>query len=402
MPGGKQLRIALVHWAMPPTTGGVESHVADLALALAELGCAVTVLTGEQAPASLRGVEVRHIPLLSLELLRDRSSVPEDLQRALRQVLGEVIVAGGIQVVHGHNLHHFFSGPALALDELRQELGFRLHHTFHETWPDVLHQRRVYRRWDGNYAGSRFVQNKCARQIGFRPHLRPLGVDVERFRPHRPPMMEREAFRILHPARVLPWKGVHVSVDMLAQLRRRGIIARLVITDTQRIIDWDDELISYRNQILERLRSQGLTDLVEFRSVAYADIHHLYEEADVVVYPTVGEEPYGLVPLEAMSMERPVVASRSGGITETIVDGVTGFLVKPGDPAALAERVERLLRDREFSRRMGQAGRRHVIDNFNGREYAAWLLHQYVSRSFEEPLVHARRSTRKAEKGQSR
>jgi glycosyltransferase involved in cell wall biosynthesis len=46
-------------------------------------------------------------------------------------------------------------------------------------------------------------------------------------------------------------------------------------------------------------------------------------------YQTVGEEPYGLVPLEAMSCGRPIVASRSGGIPETVVDGVTGFTVAP-------------------------------------------------------------------------
>jgi glycosyltransferase involved in cell wall biosynthesis len=388
MAAREQLRVGLVHWAMPPTTGGVESHVADLALALAKLGCAVTVLTGEPAPAPLRGVEVSHIPLLNLDLLRDIRSVAGDLEAALKQVLGEVIAARGFQVVHGHNLHHFFAAPALTLDELRQELGFRLHHTFHETWPDVLHRHPVYRRWDGNYAVSRFVQNECVRQIGFRPQLRPLGVDTERFRAHRPPMTEREVPVILHPARVLPWKGVHVSVDMLAQLRRRGIAARLIITDTQRIIDWDEELISYRKQILKRLRSQGVADGVEFHSVPYGDMHLLYEEADVVVYPTVGEEPYGLVPLEAMSMSRPVVGSRSGGITETIVEGETGFLVERGDSTALADCVERLLRDPELSRHMGQAGRRHVVANFDGREYAARLVECYLSSDSKEPPVH--------------
>jgi glycosyltransferase involved in cell wall biosynthesis len=378
MAGREQLRVGLVHWAMPPTTGGVESHVADLALVLAELGCAVTVLTGEAMPAPLRGVEVSHVPRLNLELLRDLRPVPGDGEAALKQVLGEVIAGRGLQVVHGHNLHHFFVAPAVVLDELRQELGFRLYHTFHETWPDVLHQRPVYRRWDGNYAVSRFVQNECVRLFGFRPQLRPLGVDTERFHAHRPPMAERAVFVILHPARVLPWKGVHVSVDMLVQLRQRGIAARLIITDTQRIVDWNEELISYREQILESLHRQGVVDVVEFRSVPYAGMPQLYEEADVVVYPTVGEEPYGLVPLEAMSMGRPVVGSRSG-ITETIVEGETGFLVERNDSAALADCVERLLRDPELARRMGQAGRRRVVAHFDGRKYAARLLERYLS-----------------------
>jgi glycosyltransferase involved in cell wall biosynthesis len=58
--------------------------------------------------------------------------------------------------------------------------------------------------------------------------------------------------------------------------------------------------------------------------------------ADIVVYPTIGEEPYGLVPVEAMSC--PIIASKSGGIPETVVDRVTGYIVSKGDAAALADR----------------------------------------------------------------
>lgn len=397
-PTGGQLRVGLVHWAMPPTTGGVESHVADLALALAKLGCAVTVLTGEPAPSPLRGVEVSYTPLLNLDLLR-RQSTQGYLETELERELGKVIAARGLDIVHGHNLHHFFAEPALALDELHQALGFRLHHTFHETWPDVLQHRPVYRRWDGNYAVSSFVQNECARHIGFRPELRPLGIDTERFRPRRLPMRAREVGVILHPARMLPWKGVHVSVDMFAELRRRGVAARLIVTDTQRIIDWDEETSSYRKQIIESLRSQGIAEMVEFRSVPYGEMHRLYDEADIVIYPTIGDEPYGLVPLEAMSMARPVVASRSGGITETIVEGETGFLVERGDSVALADRVEQLLRNPELSQRMGQAGRRHVLVNFNGHKYAAHLLESYLSPVRQESRMHAGALRRRPQDG---
>jgi glycosyltransferase involved in cell wall biosynthesis len=324
-------------------------------------------------------VKVSHIPELNLKLLRNNGADSRDLMIATKRRLGEVIKARELQIVHGHNLHHFNAAPAIAINELRQELGFQLHHTFHETWPDVLHEYPVYQQWDGNYAVSRFVQDECARRIGFRPQLWPLGIDTQRFNSMRMPMADREVFTILHPARILPWKGVHVSVDMLAQLKQRGITARLIITDTQRIIDWDEELISYRKQIFKRLRSQGLEDLVELRQVSYKDIHLLYEEADIVVYPTVGEEPYGLVPLEAMSMARPVVGSRSGGIIETIVDGKTGFLVERGESVLLADKVERLLMDPTLSQRMGRAGRQHVVTNFNGHKYASQLFQHYLS-----------------------
>jgi glycosyltransferase involved in cell wall biosynthesis len=107
-----------------------------------------------------------------------------------------------------------------------------------------------------------------------------------------------------------------------------------------------------------------LDGVVELRPATYDEMPDLYREADVVVYPTIGAEPYGLVPLEAMSSGRPIVASRSGGMTETIVDGTTGFIVSRGDVTELTERVGQLLRAPARRRRMGQAARRHVVAHF--------------------------------------
>ena len=382
-----RVRVGLVHWAIPPTTGGVESHVADLAGSLTELGCTVTIFTGERAAAALPGVEIVYLRHLDVELIRGSPSTSADSTSACKRALGEAIAARRLQVIHGHNLHHFAAAPALALDELRPRLGFRLHHTFHETWPDVLHQRPVYREWDGNYAVSRFVQSECARYIGFTPQVLLLGVDVDRFRARRLPLLQSAQAVILHPARVLPWKGVHVSVEMLALLRQRGIGARLIITDTQRIVDWNEELVSYREHLLACIQARDLGDSIEFRATRYAEMPRLYEEADVVVYPTVGEEPYGLVPLEAMSMARPVVGSRSGGMLETIVDGETGFLVERSDPEALADCVAALLRDPERCRRVGRAGRAHVVAHFSARRYAESLLERYLSSGVTEPTA---------------
>jgi len=121
----------------------------------------------------------------------------------------------------------------------------------------------------------------------------------------------------------------------------------------------------------------GLNRWVEFRPASFDDMPALYESADVVVYPTVEEEPYGLVPLEAMSSRRPIVASRCGGIPETVVDDCTGFLVEPNDLEALTDRVALLISDQALSRRMGAEGRCRVVRSFNVRRYVTWLALQY-------------------------
>jgi glycosyltransferase involved in cell wall biosynthesis len=370
-------RIAHVHWAFPPTTGGVESHLFDLARLQSAGGHAVTVVTGEPEPTRGDGYEVVSTSLLRLDAIRDRG-VHEGYADDLRRELGSLLAERRIDVVHSHDLHHFTPEPALVLTELRTRLGFSLHHSFHETWPDVLADHPVYRSWDGNYAVSAFVQDGCERRLGFRPRLFPLGVDTEVFRTTRPAFADGGTPVLLHPARLLPWKGVHFTIRMLAALRERELTPHLVLTDTQRIADWDRELDVYRDTIRRLIEQLGLTDQVGFVRASFGEMPSLYDRADVVLYPTVADEPFGLVPLEAMSCERPVVASRCGGIAETVVDGVTGHTVQPGDVEALASRVEALVRDPQSARAMGAAGRRHVLGRFDIRDYVRTLDGYYA------------------------
>jgi glycosyltransferase involved in cell wall biosynthesis len=371
------MRALHVHWTFPPTTGGVESHVAHLCAGLAARGCDVTVVTGEPDPEPWPGVTVLSTEVLALERLRDGAPRGDRHEERVRTELARLVDRVRPDVVHGHNLHHFDASPALAIDDLARRHGFRVHHTFHETWPDILHDTPVYRRWAGNYAVSRFVRDECAARIGFSPDLRPLGIDLAAFTTGRQTLSGGGVPTVLHPARLLPWKGVHISVAMVATLAEWGVPARLVLTDTARIADWDGELDAYRRRVLRLVDELEVADRVELQSAGFRDMPALYEEADVVVYPTVAAEPYGLVPLEAMSARRPVVASRCGGIPETVVDGVTGHLVPPEDHEALAGKVADILTDPDAARALGDAGRRHVAERFDLERYVDAMLASY-------------------------
>lgn len=372
-----QHRVALVHWSFPPTTGGVESHLVDLAHALVSAGCSVTVITGEPVPDASQDFEIVTTHLLNLDWIRNQVDGSDWYAAELRRTLGDIISHRQFDIVHGHNLHHFSSMPALVLDELRERLRFRLHHTFHETWPDMLHEKPVYRRWDGNYAVSRFVQQECRKRIGYEPRLFHLAVDPFRFDIGTPAHSSQGIPVILHPARLLPWKGVDASVRMIAALKRDGVQARLLLTDTQRIVDWSHQLESYRGEIRRLIASLGVEDRVIFRAASYMDMPALYRECDIVIYPTVADEPFGLVPLEAMSCGKPIVASRCGGIMETIVHGETGYVFPPGDESLFVHYVECLLQDPALSHRMGVAGRRHILQHFHIDVYVRKLLEYY-------------------------
>ncbi|PYN83147.1 MAG: glycogen synthase [Candidatus Rokuibacteriota bacterium] len=100
------------------------------------------------------------------------------------------------------------------------------------------------------------------------------------------------------------------------------------------------------------------------------EVVQLYSHAAVFACPSV-YEPFGLINLEAMACETPVVASAVGGILEVVEDGDTGLLVEPGRPEALAAAIRLLLEDPERSRAMGRAGRRRVEAQFSWTRVAA-------------------------------
>jgi len=139
----------------------------------------------------------------------------------------------------------------------------------------------------------------------------------------------------------------------------------LVITDTREILDWIHELEGYRERIFSMVEEHNLRDRVVMRQFDFfKELPQAYGMADIVLYPTSGEEPFGLVPLEAMASGKPVIVTRSGGLTESVVDGVTGFVIPKEDSPLLANRLTALLERPQLARRMGQAGRRHVEEGF--------------------------------------
>jgi glycosyltransferase involved in cell wall biosynthesis len=87
-----------------------------------------------------------------------------------------------------------------------------------------------------------------------------------------------------------------------------------------------------------------------------------WRRSALAVVPSIWPEPFGIVVIEAMASGRPVIASGIGGIPDIVVDGETGLLVAPGDPAALRQAIARLLADPELRKRMGQAGARRARD----------------------------------------
>jgi glycosyltransferase involved in cell wall biosynthesis len=193
------------------------------------------------------------------------------------------------------------------------------------------------------------------RATGAPVHLIPHGVDLERFQPSPPPTAE--VLTILAVGRLVPKKGLPVLLEATTRLLA-AVRVRIVGTGADR-------------EALERqIAALGIEDRVELVGPrTHADLPAEYAAAHIVVVPSVADatgDRDGLpnVVLEAMSSGRPVVASDIGAVSSAVVDGRTGVLGPPGDPAALAGALEFLVDQADTRERLGREARARVERDF--------------------------------------
>ena len=186
----------------------------------------------------------------------------------------------------------------------------------------------------------------------------PCGVDVDEFTPFGPTAPRGKPYRIVAVGRLVPLKGIETMIRAMAALPD----AELVIAGGPDKSELDDDAEAIR---LQRLANRlGVADRVHlFGSVLREEMPMLLRSADVVA-ATPWYEPFGIVPLEAMACGVPVVASAVGGMLDTVIDHLSGRLVPPEDPAALAGAIAPILQDNDFRRALGHAGRRRVCERY--------------------------------------
>ena len=387
------MNICMTHYAFYPTTGGVETHLLDLCAVLAQEGNEVHALVGsmpgEPQESDVDGIHVHRTDWMNPEIMRERKesvnvradqlwpALESDIEAAYRRFID----CFDIDLVHAHNFHHFLPEYGLALTKLHREEGVPTFLTIHEMWGEFLcSDLLAHTEWDKIIAVGQHVYGDLVAQVEDTDNVEIIlhGVNTEMFHPD----LEGDQLKaelgldgrrvVLHPARLLPWKGVHTTVEAFRMVADRFPDAALVVTDTDEILDWANELEGYREEIFSMVRDNGLQNRVVMRSFDFfKELPQAYGMADIVVYPTSGEEPFGLVPLEAMASGTPVIATRSGGLIESVVDGETGFLIPKEDAALLADRVAALLERPDLAASMGEAGRQHVEEHFTRRRMAA-------------------------------
>lgn len=187
------------------------------------------------------------------------------------------------------------------------------------------------------------------------PVVRP-GVDLGDF-PIEPRPNRRWQWRLLYVGRLDVTKGIGTLIHAFARM-----------PDTARLDLVGRGPASYRAELARLAEQLGVADRVRFDSCSRNELRARYREADVVVFPSEWDEPFGVVPLEAMACGVPVVATGTGGSGEFLEDGENCLVFPRADPTALRESVARLAEDGGLRDRLVTAGRRTAgtltIDNY--------------------------------------
>lgn len=400
------MRIALISEHASPLAplgtvdaGGQNIYVANVARMLARQGHEVDVFTrrddpGQAAAVDMQpGVRVIHLwagPPQAVAKERLLPLIPA-FSRSLERLMTRSVPH---DIVHAN---FFMSG--MAAMRLKRALGLPFVMTFHalgrvrrehqgaaDGFPDarITIEQRLVREADAVVAECPQDRLDLMRLYDADPAriaTVPCGVDPDEFRP-----MERlrarqcvgvgaDEFVILQLGRMVPRKGVDNVVRALALLPK-SMRARLLVVGGESA--QGDEIATPEIGRLRALaRECGVAEHVRFTGHRQRkDLRAYYAAADAFV-STPWYEPFGITPLEAMACGTPVVGSRVGGVQYSVEDGVTGFLVPPKDPAALAAQLVRLHDNPALTRALGRAGVRRVRSLFTWERVAHELSQLY-------------------------
>lgn len=262
-----------------------------------------------------------------------------------------ILQDGQFDIVHVHEP----LVPFLPITVLRfsQSVNVGTFHTFHRSSPIYRYTRRILRRWfrklHGKIAVSELARDFVSKHFRGYYNLIPNGVDISHFSPDAAPIPElRDGKRnILFVGRMEKRKGLKYLLGAYSRIKWDNPDTRLIVVSSQKLNPECERIIAERD----------IRDVYLMRNVPYQDISRYYSSADVFCSPATGEESQGIVLLEAMAAQKPIVATSIPGYAGVISHGVQGLLVEPKNEEALADSLLLLLKDTQLRQEMGERGR---------------------------------------------
>lgn len=344
----------IVHLVSNKVWGGGERYVLDLCRRSAVAGHSVAVITrgagAVDAPLAAAGFTPGHLPLRGvLDIVS-----PIVLARVLNRMSAPIII-------HVHNFKDAYTAVR-ARDLMADSSAARVVVTRHlvKEAKDSAMERQLYRSVD-----EMIFVSDAARQAFLSGHP---GCDETKLHVvhnsiippgplDRVPSADGKV-RLLYIGRISPEKGVDVLVDAMTKLS--DLPVHLTVAGVGR---GKDVL-----PLMRQCRNSRIDDRVEWAGHV-DDVYGAIARADIGILPTRVPEAFGLSALEFISQGVPVVASASGGPLEIFTDGSDGFLVEPGNAAALAQAIRRLVTDASLRYSMGSEAKKKFETQFGYEEF---------------------------------
>jgi phosphatidylinositol alpha-mannosyltransferase len=349
------MKVLFVSDIFYPHTGGVPEHILYLCNTLRSMGHDAKILApsyGNNDPwvndhiirlgRAIKIPKNRSFAVLTFGVL-----IPWKLRRLLEREKFDVIH------LHGSVAPTL---PYLAIKYSKAK-NFITFHSAHEEsygyilWEPVLEQ--YFRKLDGLIAVSTVARDSVSKYFPGTYRIIPNGIDTGRFRSALKPIEALDGFapKILFVGRFEPRKGLKYLLQAFPRILQDVPSAKLVIVGQGFLERY------YRRYVEEYIKGSVLF----VGHVSPGDLPRYYASCDLYCSPATGAESFGIVLLEAMATETPIVCSDIPGYRTLMEEGKEGLFFKARDPNSLAERILFLLKDRQLMQRMGKAGRTKAV-----------------------------------------
>ena len=207
------------------------------------------------------------------------------------------------------------------------------------------------------------------------------GIEPSRFanlRPKRWPLR-----RLLYVGQIIPQKGVHTALTAFALLAREKEFSDLTLT-----VVGGEQHPEYERKVRAMPAQLGVADRVEFLGrVSRADLAGIYEQHDILVFPSEWEEPFAITPLEAMAAGLVVVGTTTGGSGELLRNRETAMTFAVGDSADCARAVRELFADRLLHESIADRGRAKILE-----DYCLDLMLDHIESSLQRLVIGGKKS----------
>lgn len=385
---------------MPEYPGPSQTFIRRDVAALRELGAHTEIFSTRRPETLARGwgpaaeaettylTEINHRALFALP--RGLMRLPFkalvgtaliDGKNGLRDLLLAIPLAAQLSAEcrkrHLHHIHAHMSSRAATVAALASHMtGLPYSITLHG---DILHYGRNQRiNWShpafGIAVSSGLIDGLNRAIFPARPKpmvVQPMGVDTETFTRSSPyrPRQQDEPLRLFSCGRINSGKGHDVMITALARLVAEGEDAYLEIAGAA-----GKGQAAYAQRLRALIDDLGVSSRVTMLG-AYTEheVHAALLRSHIFVLAS-RSEGLGIVYVEALACAVPTVGTRVGGVPDVLVDEVTGLLVPPDDPGALATAILRISRDPDLALRLSAAGREWAVTRFDVRGSARALL----------------------------